>query len=105
MKLVANATDQLFLEVASGMTFFDLGHTVRTAISGLIRGPFYFIPLGFQAGYTVEARATMMDLFAGFRFPTFYGFTSRDSSLTTNIWQVTIGLNIYSPVLFKGSAL
>jgi hypothetical protein len=82
-----------------------LSGTVSTATSGLIEGPFYFIPLGLRAGYTVEARATMMDLFVGFRFPTFYGFTSRDSSLTTEIWQVTIGLNVYSPILFKGSAL
>ncbi|MFZ1865896.1 MAG: hypothetical protein WAU39_16870 [Polyangiales bacterium] len=105
VKLVANATDHLFMEVASGMTFFDLGQTVRTATSGLIQGPFYFIPLGFQVGYTLEARATMMDIFAGFRFPTLYGFTARDSSLTTETWQVTIGLNIYSPILFKESAL
>lgn len=105
LKLAANATDRLFFEVLSGMTFFDLGHTVSTATSGLVRGPFYFIPLGFEAGYTVEARATMMDLFASFRFPTFYGFNSQASSLTTDMWQVTIGVNIYSPVLFKGSAL
>jgi hypothetical protein len=102
---VANATDQFFLKLNSGMNFFDLGHTVRTATSGLIRGPFYFIPLGVGAGYTVEAGTAMMDIFASFRFPTFYGFTSRASELNAETWQVTIGLNIYSPVLFKGSAL
>jgi hypothetical protein len=105
LKWVANATDRLFFEVTSGMTFFDLAQTIRTATSGLVRGPFYFIPLGFEAGYTVEARATMMDLFASFRFPTFYGFNSQASSLTTETWQVTVGVNIYSPLLFKGSAL
>jgi hypothetical protein len=105
VKLVANATDRLFFEALSGMTFFDLSQTMRTATSGLIEGPFYFIPLGLQVGHTVEARATMMDVFANFRFPTFYGFTGQASSLTTDTWQVTIGLNIYSPVLFKGSAL
>ena len=102
---VANVTDQFFLKLNSGMNFFDLGHTVRTATSGLIRGPFYFIPLGVGAGYTVEAGTAMMDIFASFRFPTFYGFTSRASELNAETWQVTIGLNIYSPVLFKGSAL
>jgi hypothetical protein len=102
---IANATDQFFLKLNSGMNFFDLGHTVRTATSGLVQGPFYFIPLGLGAGYTVEAGTTMMDIFASFRFPTFYGFTTRASELNAETWQVTIGINIYSPVLFKGSAL
>ena len=105
VKLNANATDQLFLEAASGMTFFDLSQTIRTVTSGLINGPFYFIPLGATIGYTVEARATMMDVFASFNFPTFYGFTSDASNLNAETWQVTIGFNVYSPVLFKGSAL
>lgn len=102
---VANATDRFFVKLHSGMNMFDLGQTVRTATSGLVQGPFYFIPLGFAAGYTVEAGTTMMDIFASFRFPTFYGFTTRASELNAETWQVTIGLNLYSPVLFKGSAL
>ena len=102
---IANATDQFFLKLNSGMNFFDLGHTIRTATSGLIRGPFYFIPLGLGAGYTVEAGTSMMDIFASFRFPALYGFTTRASELNAETWQVTIGINIYSPVLFKGSAL
>jgi hypothetical protein len=104
-KFVANATDQFFMELMSGMNFFDLSQTIRTATSGLIQGPFYFFPLGLGAGYTVEAGSTMMDVFANFRFPTLYGFTTRDSNVNTETWQVTIGLNIHSPVLFKGSAL
>ncbi len=102
---VANATDQLFIKVNSGMNLFDLSQTIRTVTSGLVNGPFYFIPLGLAVGYTVEARSTMMDVFAGFRFPAFYGFTTRESQLNAETWQVTIGLNIYSPVLFKRSAL
>jgi len=102
---VANATEQFFVKLHSGMNFFDLSQTVRTVTSGLVQGPFYFIPLGAGAGYTVEAGTAMMDIFASFRFPTFYGFTTRDSNLNVETWQVTIGLNIYSPVLFKGSAL
>jgi hypothetical protein len=102
---VANATDQLFFKLSSGMNLFDLSQTINTATSGLVNGPFYFIPLGAAVGYTVEARSTMMDVFASFRFPALYGFTTRASEVTTETWQVTIGLNIYSPVLFKGSAL
>jgi len=102
---VANATDQLFIKVNSGMNLFDLSQTIRTVTSGLVNGPFYFIPLGLAVGYTVEARSTMMDVFASFRFPAFYGFTTRESQLNAETWQVTIGLNIYSPVLFKRSAL
>lgn len=102
---VANATDRFFVTLHSGMNMFDLGQTIRTATSGLIQGPFYFIPLGVGAGYTVDAGTAMMDIFASFRFPMFYGFTTRDSQLNAETWQVTIGLNIYSPVLFKGSAL
>jgi hypothetical protein len=102
---VANATDQLFFKLTSGMNLFDLSQTIRTVTSGLVNGPFYFIPLGAAVGYTVEARSTMMDIFASFRFPTFYGFTTRASELNAETWQVTIGFNIYSPVLFKGSAL
>jgi hypothetical protein len=105
LKLVANATDRFFLELMSGMSFFDLSHTIDTVTSGLVRGPFYFIPLGLGSGYSVKARGTMIDILAHFQFPTFYGFTSRDSELTTDIWQIIVGLNVYSPVLFKGSAL
>ena len=104
-KFVANATDQLFVEVGSGMNLFDLGQTIRTATSGLIQGPFYFIPLSARIGYTVEAKATMMDVFLGFRFPTLYGFTTRANQVNAETWQVTVGFNVYSPVLFKGSAL
>jgi hypothetical protein len=104
-KFVANATDELFFELMSGMTFFDLSGTIATATSGLVQGPFYFIPLGAQVGYTVEARATMMDVFVNFNFPAFYGFTTRDNELNAETWQVTVGFNVYSPVLFKGSAL
>jgi len=99
---VANATDRFFLKLNSGIDLFDLSHTVRTATSGLVQGPFYFIPLGFTAGYTLDAGSTMMDVFASFGFPALYGFTSRASQVTTETWQVTIALNIYSPVLFKG---
>ncbi|MFW2388386.1 MAG: hypothetical protein ACN4G0_08615 [Polyangiales bacterium] len=102
---VANATDQVFVKLNSGMDFFDLGQTIRTATSGLINGPFYFFPLGATVGGTVEAGTTMMDIFASFRFPTLYGFTTRASEVNTGTWQVTVGINFYSPVLFKGSAL
>lgn len=104
-KFVANATDELFVELTSGMTFFDLSQTIRTLTSGLVQGPFYFIPLGAHVGYAVEARATMMDVFVNFNFPAFYGFTTRANELNTETWQITIGFNVYSPVLFKGSAL
>ena len=102
---VANATDQVFVKLDSGMTFFDLSQTIRTFTSGLIQGPFYFFPLGATVGGTLEAGTTMMDIFASFRFPTLYGFTTRGSALNQETWQVTIGINLYSPVLFKGSAL
>jgi hypothetical protein len=105
LKFIANATDQFFVELMSGMSFFDLSHTIGTVTSGLLQGPFYFIPLGLGSGYSVKAGGTMFDIMAHFRFPTFYGFTSRDSELTTDLWQVIIGFNVYSPVLFRGSAL
>lgn len=104
-EFVANATDQLFFALKSGMSFFDLSQTIRTVTSGLVQGPFYFIPLGIEAGYTFEARATMMDVFVDFRFPSLYGFTTRANEVNAETWQVTIGVNVYSPVLFKGSAL
>ncbi len=47
----------------------------------------------------------MMDVFVNFNFPTFYGFTSRANALNAETWQVTIGFNVYTPILFKGSAL
>ena len=102
---VANATDQVFVKLNSGMTFFDLSQTLRTVTSGLVQGPFYFFPLGASIGGTVEAGTTMMDIFASFGFPSLYGFTTRTSALNQETWQVTIGINLYSPVLFKGSAL
>ncbi|MGB8331674.1 MAG: hypothetical protein WCE62_16215, partial [Polyangiales bacterium] len=102
---IANATERFFLKLNSGMNLFDLGGTVSAATSGLVQGPFYLIPLGFGAGYTVDPRSTMMDVFAIFEFPALYGFTSRASQVTTETWQVIIGLNVYSPVLFKGRAV
>lgn len=101
----ANVTDQVFLNFDSGMHFFDLSQVIRTATSGLINGPFYFFPLGVGGGYTLKAESTMIDIFANFRFPTLYGFTTRASEVNAETWAVTIGFNIYSPVLFKGSAL
>jgi len=102
---VANVTDQFFLKLESGISLFDLSHSIRTATSGLVQGPFYLIPLGAGAGYTAKAGPTMMDIFASFHFPALYGFTSRGSQVNSETWQVTIGINIYTPVLFKGSAL
>ncbi len=101
----ANATDQLYVQLLSGMNFFDLGQTIRTVTSGLVQGPFYFLPLGASIGYSVEGGSTMMDVFAMFRFPALYGFTTRASNVNEETWQVIIGFNIHSPVLFKGSAL
>lgn len=102
---VANATDRLFVQLSSGMSFFDLGQTLSTVTSGLVQGPFFLIPLGLDAGYTVESSKTMVDVFASFRFPALYGFTSRDSERNAETWQVTIGLNVYSPVLFERKQL
>lgn len=101
----ANVTDQVFINFNSGMHFFDLSQTIRTATSGLVTGPFYFFPLGVGGGYTLEAKSTMIDLLVNFRFPTLYGFTARDSEVNAETWAVTLGFNIHSPVLFKGSAL
>jgi hypothetical protein len=101
----ANATDQLFFQLLSGMNFFDLGQTIRTVTSGLVQGPFYFIPLGATVGYAFEGGSTMMDAFVSFRFPALYGFTTRESNVNSETWQFIIGFNIHSPVLFKGSAL
>ncbi|MDH3200325.1 MAG: hypothetical protein OEM15_05470 [Myxococcales bacterium] len=103
--LVANVTDQAFVKLDSGMHFFDLSQVIRTATSGLIDGPFYFFPLGVGGGYALEAGSTMIDVLASFRFPTLYGFTSSASEVNAETWAVAIGFNIYSPVLFKGSAL
>lgn len=101
----ANVTDRGFLTFNSGMDFVDLSGTIQTATSGLIRGPFYFFPLGVGGGYTLEAGNTMIDLLANFSFPTLYGFTTQGSDVNAETWAVTVSFNIHSPVLFKGSAL
>lgn len=87
----ANATDGLFFQLLSGINLFDLGQTLRTATSGLVQGPFYFIPLGVTAGYAFEGGSTMMDAFVSFRFPALYGFTARDSNVNSETWQFIIG--------------
>lgn len=101
----ANATDELFVQLLSGMNLFDLGQTIRTVTSGLVEGPFYLIPLGASVGYSFEGGRTMMDVFATFRFPSLYGFTTRSSNVNAETWQVIVGFNVHSPVLFAGSAL
>lgn len=100
LNIVGNVSPSVFLKLNSGMHFFDLGDVVGTATSGLVGGPFYFIPLGFGGGYSVEARRSLLDLFASFRWPTLFGFNSDGSELSADTWAITIGVNVYSPRLF-----
>ncbi len=100
LSFVGNLSPNVFLTLSSGMQFFDLGDVVGTATSGLVGGPFYFIPLGFGGGYSVEARRTLLDLFANFRWPTLYGFNQDGSEASADVWAITIGVNVYSPKLF-----
>ena len=100
LSLVGNLSPQVFLTLSSGMHFFDLGDVVGTATSGLVGAPFYFIPLAFGGGYSVEARRTLLDLFASFRWPTLFGFNGDESELSADVWAITIGVNVYSPKLF-----
>lgn len=100
VNLVGNLTPSVFLKLHTGMHILDLTDVVGTATSGLTEGPFYIIPVGFGGGYSMEARRALLDLFIVFRWPTLYGFDSDQSEVTTDVWAITVGVNVHSPPVF-----
>ncbi|KPK13511.1 MAG: hypothetical protein AMJ62_14915 [Myxococcales bacterium SG8_38] len=90
LQIVGNVSDNLFLELQTGVSLPDI--TTDPVVTVL--------PLGFRLGGSVDAGRVMLDAFFNFRFPTFAAFGSGDSEVTTEIWTITVGINVYSPVLF-----
>jgi len=89
-QIVGNVSDNFFLELQTGVSLPDI--TTDPVVTVL--------PLGFTLGGSVDAGPVMLDAFFNFRFPTFAAFASGNSEITTEIWTITIGINVYSPVLF-----
>lgn len=90
LDLVLNASSNVFFKIQSGVSLPDIG--TSPTIAGF--------PLGFVLGGSVAAGSTMLDPFVAFRFPIFGAVGAGESELTSDIWTITFGINIYSPVLF-----
>lgn len=90
LQVVGNLSDNVFLELQTGVSLPDI--TTDPVVTVL--------PLGFTVGGSVDAGPVMLDAFLNFRFPLFAAFSSGESEVTTEIWTITVGINVYSPVLF-----
>jgi hypothetical protein len=89
-QIVGNLSDNFFLELQTGVSLPDV--TTDPIVTVL--------PFGFALGGSVDAGPVMLDVFFNFRFPAFAAFASGESEITTEIWTITVGINVYSPVLF-----
>ena len=90
LDLVVNASRNVFLKVQSGVSLPDI--TTAPVVAGF--------PLGFVLGGSAPAGSTMLDVFVSFRFPIFGVVGSGGGELTTEIWALTFGINVHSPLLF-----
>lgn len=92
--VVLSVTDEVFVKINSGLN----------AVDASAPGSLIFFPLGFGLGVTASGERLMGDVFAGFSWP-FLGtvgnfLDTRFTEATTDSWTITIGMNLYSPVLF-----
>lgn len=90
LDLVFNPSSNLFFKIQSGVSLPDLTEDPTIAA----------FPLGFTVGGSAPLGQAMLDAFLTFRFPIFGAVGGGESDLTTEIWTITIGINVYSPVLF-----
>jgi hypothetical protein len=88
--LAFSATDFLFIKLDSGLNAIDVVSSGGNALK--------VFPLGFGMGGTVSRDRIMADIFASFSWPFFGTIDPRGTN--TDIWTITIGTNLYSPVLF-----
>ena len=86
--IVANFTDNIFLKAQTGVTLIDLSD-----IGGAV-------PVHAGLGYSMETGPAMVDIFGMFGFPTLLVFADGDSKTFTKIWELSVGLKVYTPVLF-----
>lgn len=86
--LVFSATDYLFIKVNSGLDAIDVagGNALKV------------FPLGLSVGGTLSKQRIMADIFTAFSWPALG--TLDATGKITDIWMITIGTNLYSPVLF-----
>lgn len=90
LDVVFNPSSQVFFKIQSGASLLDVGRAPTVA----------GFPLGFVLGGSVAAGSTMLDPFVAFRFPIFGAVGGGESELISEIWTITFGINVYSPVLF-----
>lgn len=90
LDVVLNPSRNVFFKVQSGASLPDI--TTAPVVAGF--------PLGFVLGGSAPAGSTMLDAFLAFRFPIFGTVGGGGGEVTTDIWTITVGINVYSPVLF-----
>ena len=92
--VVANFTDNIFMKVQTGVTVGDLTDEANGG------GPLISVPLAIGAGYSLEAGPTMVDLFGMFGFPALFATRDGNSDTFTDVWSISFGAKVYTPVLF-----
>lgn len=88
--LVFSTTDFLFVKLNSGLNAIDITGSGGNALK--------VFPLGLGIGGTVANERIMSDIFVAFSWPILG--TIDPGGTNTDIWTITIGTNLYSPVLF-----
>ena len=93
-----NFSDRAFIAGETGVQFINLGSSYGTAPNDT-KG--VAIPVGFRAGGTwKKPDKHMIDLFAGFSFPTLFEIGTSRSTVDAGIWDLFVGVAFYTRPLF-----
>jgi hypothetical protein len=93
-----NFSDHAFIAGETGVQFINLGSSYGTAPNDT-KG--VAIPVGFRAGGTwKKPDKHMIDLFAGFSFPTLFEIGTSRSTVDAGIWDIFVGVAFYTRPLF-----
>ncbi len=93
-----NFSDRAFIAGETGVQFINLGKSYDTAAADS-KG--VAIPIGFRAGGTWrKPDKHIIDLFAGFSFPTLFEFRTSRTTVDFGIWDLFVGVAFYTRPLF-----
>lgn len=93
-----NFSDRAFIAGETGVQFIHLG---KSYDGSTIPAKGVAIPIGFRAGGTwKKPDKHMIDLFAGFSFPTLFEMGTSRSTVDFGIWDLFVGVAFYTRPLF-----
>jgi hypothetical protein len=93
-----NFSDRAFIAGETGVQFINLGSSYD---GSTIPSKGVAVPIGFRAGGTwKKPDKHMIDLFAGFSFPTLFEMGTSRSTIDFGIWDLYVGVAFYTRPLF-----